>query len=146
MIIIQTHIMNRLKTGYAYLFYFFFNSINKVKGNILVQFKALFMITILGFVLLASIATYYLDFSKVTIPPNFNILYLLVPIIPLVGLNLWFFERNENWKGYISEFSAWPEAKQRKWNRVMRFIVFFVFANLIFSFYLMSQIDWRQYR
>ncbi len=140
------HVMKKLRIGYAYLFYFFYNSVNKVKGNILVQFKAVLMVLGLEMILITSGFYYGVYFYKFDLPEDFNKLNLLFLIVPLVGLKLWFFERNDNWKTYISKFSAWPEIKQRKWNRVMRFIVFFVFANLIFSFYLMSQIDWRQYR
>jgi hypothetical protein len=137
--------MKTLQIGYAYLFFFFYNSVNKVKGNILVQFKALLMVAGIEFVIIIAIATYYMNFKRIMIPQDFDKLYLLIPILPLVGLKLWFFERNENWKRYISEFNTWPEDKQKKWNLIMRCIVIFVFANLFFSFYWMSQIDWSQY-
>jgi hypothetical protein len=138
--------MKTLKTGYAYLFCFFYNSVNKVKGNILVQFKALFMVAGLEMILIGTLFTYYMDIYKVVIPQHFNKSYLLIIALPIAGLKLWFFERNENWKAYLSEFNALPEQRQKKWNLIMRAIVFFAIANLIFSFYLMSQIDWKQYR
>jgi hypothetical protein len=138
--------MKTLQIGYAYLFFFFYNSVNKVKGNILVQFKALLMLVGIELLLISSFFCYGIDVFKFDIPQKPNILFMLSIILPLVGLKLWFFERNENWKRYISEFNTWPEDKQKKWNLIMRCIVIFVFANLFFSFYWMSQIDWIQYR
>jgi len=138
--------MQKLKTGYAYFFCFFYNSINKVKGNIFVQFKAMLMVGGLEIMIIISIITYFTDITKISIPEDFNVLNLLFIVIPLVVLKLWFFDRNDRWKGYLEEFNALPLEKQKKWNRIMRGIVFFVFANLILAFYWMSQIDWRQYQ
>jgi hypothetical protein len=138
--------MKTLKTGYEYLFCFFYNSVNKVKGNILVQFKALFMVLGLEILFISSFFCYGIDIFKFDVPQKPNTLFILMFIVPLVGLKLWFFERNENWKAYLLEFNALPEQRQKKWKLIMRAIVFFVIANFIFSFYLMSQIDWKQYR
>lgn len=138
--------MKTIKIGYAYLFFFLYNTLNK-KGNILIQWKAVFIILILELLLVMSSYFQFENAAKVVLlPEDFNTLNLLYIIIPLVAIKLWFFERNENWKRYLEEFSAWPAEKQKRWNWVMRCIVIFVFANLIFSFYWMSQIDWKQYR
>lgn len=135
-----------IKTGYAYLFFFLYNSVNKVKNNFLVQWKAVLMVLILESLLILSIVTYYLDIFKITVAEDFNKLFLLIFVIPLVGLKLWFFERNDNWRKYLVQFEAWPEKRRKKWDWVMRLLIVFIIGNLIFSFYIMSEIDWKQYR
>lgn len=136
--------MKAIKTGYAYLFFFFYNSVNKVKGNIFVQFKALLMIAVLEMLLLASIFYYGVDIYKFDILESFSKLYFLIPILPIVGLKLWFFERKENWKKYINDFETWSEEKRKKWDWIMKILIAFIIGNLICSFYIMSQIDWSK--
>lgn len=139
--------MQKLKTGYAYLFFFLYNYVNKFKNNILIKPKAIFLIILLEVLLILSVFFQYENINKtISLPPDFNRLNLLYIIIPLVIFNIWFFERNENWKKYLDEFNAWPSDKQRRWNWVMRGIVFVIFSNLILSYYWMSQIDWSLYR
>lgn len=138
--------MHLIKTGYAYLFFFFYNHINSFKNNILVQWKAVLMVAMMECFLIISIITYYLDISKITVAEDFNKLYLLLFAIPLVGLKLWFFERNENWRKYLAEFEAWPEKNRKRWDWVMRLLIVFIVGNLVLSYYIMSEIDWSQYR
>lgn len=137
--------MRKLKIAYAYLFFFIYNSVNK-KDNILVQPKTLFLVILIELMVVMSTVIQYGNITKTTvIPENFNRLNLLFIIMPLIALNFWFFERNKNWKKYLEEFKAWPIEKQKKWNWFMRVILIFVSANLIFSFYWLSQINWKLY-
>lgn len=48
-----------MRTVYEYLFFFLYNSINKPKNNILVQFKAVLVILMLELVLIAAFLIYY---------------------------------------------------------------------------------------
>lgn len=139
--------MQRLKTGYAYLFFFLYNYLNKFKNNILIKFKAILLMIVLEVLLIISVLFQYESFTKkISLSQNFDRLSLLYIIAPLTIQKLWLFERNENWKKYLDEFNAWPSDKQKKWNWIMRCIVFVIFTNLILSYYWMSQIDWSQYR
>lgn len=139
--------MQKLKTGYAYLFFFLYNYLNKFKNNIFIKFKALLLIVILEAVTILSVFFQYENFVKrALLTQNFNRLSLLYIVAPLTILNLWFFERNENWKKYLEEFNEWSIDKQKRWNWMMRGIVFLIFFNLILSYYWMSQIDWSAYR
>lgn len=135
--------MKILKTTYAYLFFFLYNSINK-KDNILIQTKALFIMVLLEFFLMFSMFVQYGNITKTTVlPEDFNAIYLLFVILPIVLLKMWFFERNKNWKRYIEEFNEWSLNKRKRWDWIMRIIVVAVLGNVILSFYCMSQIDWN---
>ena len=117
-----------------------------MKNNILVQWKAVFMMLAAEISLIAAAVINYMTINKIRLPEEFNTLYTLIIIIPLIGIKVYFFERNENWKKYIAEFEKWPEKKRKKWDWIMRCIVFLAFASLIVAFYWRSTIDWKQYR
>lgn len=136
-------IMQKLKTGYVYLFYFLYNSINR-KGNILVQPKTLFVIGALEMFVFYSIIFYYTAITKSRLDAFFKYSSYLL-IFSNVVFNLWFFDRKANWKKYLEEFSKWPETKQKKWNWVMRLIIFFIIGNLVYSIIVFTQIDCKRY-
>ena len=134
-----------IKTVYAYLFFFLYNSINKPKDNIFVQWKAVFVILILELVLISSFIIYWINIFKIKVPAGSHMTFQLSIAIPLVLIKLWFFEVGEKWKTYLEKFNKWSLEKQKKWNIGMRCLIFAVFANLLLAFYWMSQIDWSQY-
>ena len=61
-------------------------------------------------------------------------------------VNFLIFERNKNWKLYIDDFDKLPKRKNYVGSWMVFFLIIFILSNLIFSFYLMFQIDWSQYR
>lgn len=137
--------MKKIKTAYAYLFFFLYNTVN-TKDNILVQWKSVFLILMLEFFCLFSVFIEYENITKKTmLPEDFNTLYFLFIIIPLIAIKVWFFERNENWKQYLERFNAWPEKKQKCWNWSVRIFLLLVLGNVILFFYWLSQINWAEY-
>jgi len=134
--------MQKFKTIYEYLFFFLYNSVNSIRGNIFVKTKAIFLVAVLDLILLCSIYTYYIVIYKAQLVSKE---VFLTPVCLLAVLNVLFFN-NKNTTTFISEFESWPENKRKKWNWIMRVIIALIVGNFIFSFYCMSQIDWKQYR
>jgi len=124
--------MSKIKTLYAYLFFFLYNSVN-IQGNILIQPKTLALIVFLEIFMIEAIHGYLIYGFPNSFDDNSSVYLSLIYLIPLVLINLWFFERNKNWEKYLTEFNTWSKEKQAKWNWIMRFIVFFIIGNLIFS-------------
>ena len=98
--------MTKIKTLYAYLFFFLYNSVN-IKGNILIQPKTLALIVFLEIFMIEAIHGYLIYGFPNSFDDNSSVYVSLIYLIPLVLLNLWFFERNKKWEKYIEEFSAW---------------------------------------
>ena len=46
----------------------------------------------------------------------------------------------------MAEFENWPKKKNIRGGIIVWGIIIFIIANLIFSFYLMSLINWKLYR
>jgi hypothetical protein len=60
--------------------------------------------------------------------------------------NYFIFHHRDQWKEIVVEFDKMPKKKNRIGSWIVFGIFLFVISNLIFSFYLMSRIDWSQYR
>lgn len=135
--------MKEFSIVYKYLFYFFYRSINNVKGNILIKPKAIFMLLILKMILFSIIFVYYSDYTRNFINLSDKINYIYTALILLTVFTFWYFERKNNWRMCILEFDKWPEKKRKKWDLFIKLFIFFVFANFVFSFYIMSEIDWK---
>ena len=110
------------------------------------DWKAGIVIIVLELFLIASLFIYYKIFFNRYIhlgESNWDVIIcVLVVIIP----NYLAFIHTDVWKDYVKEFDALPKEKNKKGNWIVFGIVLFVITNLIFSFFLMSRIDWSQYR
>ena len=67
-------------------------------------------------------------------------------IIALLALNYFSFDYKEKWKARIAEFDQWSKKKNMIGGIIAWSFILMIVANLIFSYYLMSQISWSQYR
>jgi len=138
--------MKKIKTAYAYLFFFLYKQVSKPKPQFLLYFKTAVSLVALEFMIVIATFIYFTDITKLSLlPEKPNIYLILLTIVPFIFIKFWFFERKDKWKNYVSKFEQWPEKRKKKWNLIMRIIIFFVIANVVFSFYLMSQIDWTKY-
>jgi hypothetical protein len=73
-----------------------------------------------------------------------------IEVILLVGVvsisNYFIFHHKDQWREIVHEFDKWPKEKNKRGNIIAATVIFTIIVNLIFSFYLMSQVDWSQYR
>jgi hypothetical protein len=71
---------------------------------------------------------------------------VFIPLVLVLLINYVAFIHTDVWKDYVIEFDKMPKKKNRIGSWIVFGIVLFIISNLIFSFYLMSRIDWSQYR
>jgi uncharacterized membrane protein YukC len=136
--------MEKIKRAYYYLFYKFYKMSEAAPSRWMSDWKAGIVIIALEIFLLYSLVNYYnvfvdkfFDFGKGSVISTVLIVCLL---------NYLLFVHTDKWKDYVKEFDQLPKKKNRIGSWIVFGIVLFVVANLIFSFYLMSKIDWSQYR
>lgn len=135
-----------MKRAYYYLFYKFYKMSEAAPSRWLSDWKAGIVIIALETWLLLSLIIYY----NVFIDRYFNLtatspVIILSSIAILLG-NYFAFVHTDEWKAYVKEFDALPKKKNQIGSLIVFAIVVLVIANLVFSFYLMSQIDWKQYK
>jgi hypothetical protein len=141
--------LKMIKKAYYYFYYKLYKLFQVNERDWLSEFKASLSIDVLFFCLLFSIIMYYNIFINRYFSldiPNIKLkagtLYILFILIP----NYFIFHHKDQWKAIVKEFEQLPKKKNRLGDWIIYSIVILIIANLIFAFYLMSQVDWKQYR
>lgn len=136
----------QIKKIYQYFFYKLYKHFEKGPSVWLSDWKAVFSIDVLIFFIILTGVNYYTDYTKNIIEfGNRKVLVIILGILILVP-NYFIFHYKDRWKIIIHEFNKLPKQKNKIGGWVVFGTVLFIIANLIFSFYLMSQIDWNKYR
>ena len=136
-----------LKQGYGYLFYKLYKFYEKVSSPpFLSDWKAAVSILALEIWFLFSIIVYYKVFSKKDLVPHALTNPLTYVILAfLIMLKIILFDHKNRWKDYVNMYDKWPSGKNNRGSVIVTIIVLSIIANLIFSFYLMSKIDWSKH-
>ncbi|TCN57591.1 hypothetical protein D0809_13485 [Flavobacterium circumlabens] len=71
---------------------------------------------------------------------------IYVPAIIIYVFNYFTLDYKDNWKQYNVEFANYSKRKNRIGGWIVFGIILLIISNFIFSFYLISQVDWSQYR
>ena len=108
------------------------------------DWKASFSVLVLEIWLLISFVNYYEVFTEKDFSSDSKNIISLVILLILVVIKYFVFEHGERWKEYIKEFDKWPKNKNKIGSIMVWMLVLFILANLIYSFYLISQIDWEK--
>ncbi|WP_142688502.1 hypothetical protein [Chitinophaga polysaccharea] len=132
-----------MKNGYKYFFYKMYRFAEKVPSPWWSEWKAAFYLSIIELMFLMSLEGYLLIMYRIDI---FKIFFNIPLILVLLGLNYMLFLHNDKWKLYIKELDKQSRRQQLIGGLIVWSLVFLIFANLIFMFYLMSRIDWSLYR
>lgn len=136
-----------IKKGYYYLFYKLYKFSEAAPSKWWSEWKASLVIDVLIYLLLLSAGGYYSIITKKDMLPIANpkfVIFLIV--IGVVSINYFIFNYQDKWRIYVAEFDRWGKLKNRLGGLIVLLIIFLVVANLIFMFYLLSQIDWKQYK
>lgn len=134
-----------LKKAYHYLYYRLYRYYNSGFFVFKTEMKANIALSILELLFLISIYVYYKIFINRYIHLNNN-LYIWIITVLVYAFNYIVFQSRDQWKTIIKEFDNLSRKKRIIYDIAVYIFIAFVFANLIFSFYLMSQIDWSLYR
>jgi len=136
----------KIKKVYYYLFYKIYKWYEKGPSIWLSEWKASFSMDVLIYFVVMFLFIYYNVFiNRHANLSESNIeVYLLV--LSVVLINYFVFHHRNQWKNYVKEFDKLPKKKNQTGGWIVFGFILFVIANLVLSFYLMSQIDWSQYR
>ena len=134
-----------IKKAYYYLFYRLYKVTKRGAIKSLSKFYAGIAIAALEFWLAMSVYNYYTVFiNRYASLPKKSAIVVIVLIFMLI--DYFAFIHNDKWKDYMAEFENWPKKKNIRGGIIAWGIIIFIIANLIFSFYLMSLINWKLYR
>lgn len=135
---------------FKYLYYYFFYKLCKLYENsfytTLADFRALISVITLKICFLFSIINYAEVFTKKNIINSnpYHITNIIIFAL-FILMDIYMLVVKSEWKLYFKEFDKLPNIKNRNGCIAVAVIILFIFMNLIYSFYLMSQIDWQRY-
>lgn len=138
--------MEKLKRAYYYLFYKLYKFSEAAPSRWLSDWKAGVVIFVLEIWILLSIGVYYAVATKTVVELSIFKPIVFIPFLMLMVLNYYTFIHTDVWKDYVKEFDQLPKRTNRIGSWIVFGVVVLVIANLVFAFYLMSQVDWSQYR
>lgn len=140
----------KIRKAYCYFFFKIYRSIEYPSelsgGKFLTSVKAGVVIVALEIWILMSIGAYYSYFTKTAVELSLSMPIVYIPLLIILGFNYFTLDYTDIWKDYVKDFEKITPRKNRKGGWIVFGIVLFVIANLVCAFYLMSQIDWRQFR
>lgn len=136
-----------IKKCYTYFYYKLYKLFQVDERDWWSEWKASGILSLLISLLILSFLIYYNIFFDRYFDLNLsNIQTYLIFMILFALPNYFIFHHKDQWKAIINEYEQLPKNKNKIGDWVAYSIVIFIIANLIFAFYLMSQIDWTQYR
>jgi len=134
-----------LKKAYYFAFYKLYQSFEASPSRFWSEWKASLLMDILvGCIIITSGLIYTVITKKGFIIFESNLNTWIMVIIISVG-NYFIFNHTDRWKKIISDFNH-SKNKNRIAGIIFWCIFFLIIASVVFMFYLMSQIDWKQYR
>lgn len=131
---------------YYYLFYKLYKFSEAAPSRWWSEWKASLSIDVLELFICLTGIVYYSVFTKKGIDFGNGKLFIFILGLFICLPNYFIFHHGDQWKDYVKEFDQWPKRKNRIGGVIIWSVIILIIANLIFSFYLMSQIDWKEYR
>jgi len=136
-----------LEKGYRYLFYKLYRFYERAPSVWWSDWKASFSLMVLEVWLLLSFMVYYKVITKRDLIPDNRLTIVSITVVVILSAIKYFvFEHQNRWKEYVEEFTKLPKKKNRIGTLIVWLIVLFILGNLVFSFFLLRQIDWTLYR
>lgn len=142
--------MKFIQKSYYYFFYKIYRSIEYTSksfgGESIMSSKAGLVMLALEAWVLFSIGAYYKIYTKTSIQLSISMPIIYIPAVLIFAFNYFTLDYKDNWKKYNSEFANYSKKKNRIGGWIVFGIIVLIIANLIYSFYLLSEIDWSKYR
>ncbi len=135
-----------IKKAYYYFFYKLYKVAMTGAIKSLSNWYALLAIMVLDSWFILSLYNYYTIFFNRYSSLELKSFKTIIYIILLLIINYFSFAYKDKWKVYVAEFDKWPRKRNILGGIIVWSFIVLVIANLVFSFYLFSQIDWKQYR
>ncbi len=142
--------MKFIKKSYYYFFYRIYRSIEYTSklsgGEFLTLFKGGVVMIALEIWILISIGAHYTAYSKTFIELSVSMPIVYIPLMIIILFNYFTINYKDNWKQYNAEFAKYSRKKNRIGGWIVFVVILLIVSNLVYSFYLMSEVDWSQYR
>ncbi|MRX42083.1 hypothetical protein GJU43_22665 [Flavobacterium sp. LC2016-23] len=142
--------MEFIKKSYYYFFYRIYRSIEYTSelsgGKFLTEYKAGLVMLALETWGLFSLANYYTVYEKISTELSISMPIVYVPAVIVYAFNYLTIHYKDRWKQYNTEFANYSKKKNRIGGWIVFGIILLIISNLIFSFYLMGEVDWSKYR
>lgn len=132
-----------IKKAYYFFFYKIYNFSKNVSDDALNDLKPGIIISVLQIFLLIEILVWYTIITKGDVGADW---YYKVVAILICGFNYYVFLYKNKWKNYFNEFKNYGKRKNIIGGWLTFITIIFIIVSLIFSFYQMSLVDWKQYR
>jgi hypothetical protein len=138
--------MNKIKKAYYYLFYRLYKYYESGPFIWWSDWKAVLFIDMLWIFIGISLVVYYEIFIDRYLHIG-NGELLLIGYVLLISLpNYFIFHHRDQWREIVTQFDMMPKKKHTIYGIIVLFFILLIISNMVFAFYLMSQIDWSQYR
>ena len=141
--------MKIIRDAYYYCFYKLYKHYEKGPSVWLSDWKASLTLDVLVFFTFYAALLYY----NIFVDRNFNfdtkytkLIFAILYIVCIALPNYFLFNHNNQWKRIIDRYDQLPKQKNLIGGWIVFVLVVLIIANLIFAYYLMSLIDWSQYR
>lgn len=133
--------------AYYYLFYKFYKFWEYVSTpSFWSDWKAGISLMALEIWLIISVFVYYKVFVNPYIHLSESNIEAYILAFTLAGAKYIIFHHHDRWKRIVKSFDKLPKRENTIGSWVVFLLTILIIANLVYSFYLMSQIDWSQYR
>ncbi len=134
--------MKRLYYLLFYKLYCFGKSINEEGWE---HWKALVAITVLQVILIIELLVWWTIITKIGLTiPKYS---FAIPLgLAITIINYYALLHHDRWKKYAEEFKKHSKRKSIIISWLVFLFVLLILSSLIFSFYKMSQVDWKKYR
>ncbi len=138
--------MRYVKKAYYYLFYKLFKWYECGPSIWWSDWKAVLSIDVLCIFIGISIVTYYTIFIDRYFRVGDGKFFLMVYIFLIATPNYFIFNHRNRWKYIVKEFEKLPKRKNEIGGWIVLVIILLIITNMVYAFFLMSQIDWSRYR
>lgn len=133
-----------IKRGYYYFFYQLYRHFEKCTFVWLSDWKAGMSMIVLEIWLVLSIGIYYTVKQNIKTELSVKMPIVYIPVIIIIIINYFSFFHTDKWKEYIQNFDNSSQVSKRRGAYIVFAIVLGIILNLIFSFYLLSQMNNRK--
>ncbi len=139
--------LQNIKRAYYYLFYKLYKFWESASDpKFWSDRKASVTIVVMEIWILISCFIYYTIFFNRYFHVNIKHPVVIISGIIVFLINYLAFAHTDKWREYVKEFEQLPKRKNKIGNWIVLGLVLLIVSNVIFSFYLMSRIDWSWYR
>jgi hypothetical protein len=138
--------MKKIIKAYYYLFYKLYKWYESGPSIWWSDGKAVLSIDVLCVFIGISIMTYYTIFIDRYFRIGDGKFFLLGYVLLIATPNYFIFNHRNRWKQIVKEFEKLPKRKNEIGGWIVFGVVLLIITNMVYAFFLMSQIDWSRYR